>query len=109
MWASLGKLAALPADTRFTAPTSTQANIRFALAVEPGNEALQARAARVAEQRAQDQATVPFALAEELATNPFLRSAIPAVAAAAERHCGATLDGPSEVFAALREWRNGFR
>ncbi|MBV6474917.1 MAG: hydroxyacylglutathione hydrolase [Rhodocyclaceae bacterium] len=110
MWASLGKLAALPADTRvYCAHEYTQANIRFALAVEPGNEALQARAARVAEQRAQDQATVPFALAEELATNPFLRSAIPAVAAAAERHCGATLDGPSEVFAALREWRNGFR
>lgn len=110
MWASLGKLAALPADTQvYCAHEYTQANIRFALAVEPGNDALQARAARVAGQRAQGRATVPFTLAEELATNPFLRSALPAVATAAERHCGARLNGPAEVFAALREWRNGFR
>lgn len=110
MRASLGKLAGLPADTRvYCAHEYTQTNIRFALCVEPDNAALQARAARVAALRAQNQATVPFTLAEELATNPFLRASVPTVAEAASRQVGKTLSDPLEVFAALREWRNGFR
>jgi hydroxyacylglutathione hydrolase len=110
MWASLGKLAALPADTRvYCAHEYTQSNIRFALAVEPGNAALQARAKRVAHLRADRQSTVPFTLAEERQTNPFLRSGEAEVTAAAERHCGARLSGAAEVFAALREWKNDFR
>ncbi|MCC7270723.1 MAG: hydroxyacylglutathione hydrolase [Rhodocyclaceae bacterium] len=110
MWSSLGKLAALPPETGvYCAHEYTESNIRFALAVEPGNAALLTRAGRVAELRRNLQQTVPFALAEELATNPFLRSAQPEVARAAERHCGTALPGATEVFAALREWRNGFR
>ncbi|MBI4987267.1 MAG: hydroxyacylglutathione hydrolase [Rhodocyclales bacterium] len=110
MWASLCKLAALPADTRvYCAHEYTQSNVRFALAVEPGNAALQSRAARVAQLRGRLQPTVPFTLAEELETNPFLRGAQPEVAASAERHCGARLSGAAEVFAVLREWKNNFR
>ena len=110
MRSSLGKLASLPPGTRvYCAHEYTQSNVRFALAVEPGNEALQVRATRVAELRREQQPTVPFILAEELATNPFLRSAEPAVALAVERHCGRKLSGPAEVFAVLREWKNGFR
>ena len=110
MWSSLGKLAALPPETNvYCAHEYTESNIRFALAVESGNAALLTRAGRVAELRRNLQPTVPFALAEELATNPFLRSAQPEVARAAERHCGTALPGATEVFAALREWRNGFR
>jgi len=52
---------------------------------------------------------VPFALADELETNPFLRCHQAEVADAARRHCGRALQGPVEVFAALREWKNGFR
>jgi hydroxyacylglutathione hydrolase len=75
MWASLGNLAALPRDTLvFCAHEYTQSNIRFALAVEPGNAALQSRAGRVAQLRAGNRPTVPFTLAEELETNPFLRA-----------------------------------
>lgn len=110
MWSSLGKLAALPPETNvYCAHEYTESNIRFALAVESGNAALLTRAGRVAELRRNLQPTVPFTLAEELATNPFLRSAQPEVARAAERHCGTALPGATEVFAALREWRNGFR
>ena len=110
MWASLSRLAVLPADTNvYCAHEYTQSNIRFALAVEPGNAALQARAGRVARLRAEGQPTVPFKLAEELETNPFLRGAQAEVAASAERHVGARLSGAGEVFAALREWKNGFR
>lgn len=110
MWNSLRKLAALPGGTRvYCAHEYTQSNIRFALAVEPGNAALQMRAERVAQLRSNRQATVPFTLAEELQTNPFLRSAQAGVAASAERHSGARLSSPAEVFAVLREWKNGFR
>jgi hydroxyacylglutathione hydrolase len=110
MWASLCKLAALPGDTRvYCAHEYTQTNIRFALAVEPGNAALQARAGRVAQLRADGRPTVPFLLMEEQETNPFLRSPQAEVAASAERRCGARLPTTVEVFAALREWRNGFR
>ncbi|HWU84114.1 MAG TPA: hydroxyacylglutathione hydrolase, partial [Rhodocyclaceae bacterium] len=44
MFNSLNKLAALPADTRvYCAHEYTQSNLRFALAVEPDNAALQQR------------------------------------------------------------------
>jgi len=110
MWASLNKLAALPAHTRvYCAHEYTQSNVRFAQTVEPGNTALQARAANVARLRANDTPTVPFTIGEELETNPFLRGAQAAVAAAAERHSSAKLSGANEVFAVLREWKNGFR
>lgn len=110
MWASLNKLAALPPDTNvFCAHEYTQSNIRFALAVEPNNIRLQQRADNVARLRAGQQATVPFSLAEERETNPFLRCTEPDVAAAAARHFGTMLAGPAEVFAALREWKNNFR
>lgn len=110
MFRSLGRLAALPAETRVhCAHEYTQTNIRFALAVEPGNADLRARAERVAQLRARGEPTVPFTLAEELATNPFLRAGEAEVAASAGRWRGGALEQPVEVFAALREWRNGFR
>lgn len=74
MWASLSKLAALPDDTRvYCAHEYTAANARFALTVEPGNAALKARAEAIAKRRARGLPTVPSTLAEERATNPFLR------------------------------------
>ena len=110
MWASLCKLAALPGDTLvYCAHEYTQSNIRFALAVEPGNAALQMRAKRVAQLRADRQSTVPFTLAEERQTNPFLRSGEAEVTATAERHCGARLSGAADVFTEFGEGQNDFR
>ena len=110
MWASLCKLAALPPDTRvYCAHEYTLSNIRFALAVEPGNAALEARAASVAALRAADQPSVPSQLAMEMETNPFLRCSVEAVAGAASRRSGRPLSSGVEVFAALREWKNVFR
>ncbi|MCS6987410.1 MAG: hydroxyacylglutathione hydrolase [Sphingomonadaceae bacterium] len=75
LFAALGKLSALPPETRvFCAHEYTLANARFALSVEPDNAPLKARYRQVQEQRARGEATVPFRLAEELATNPFLRA-----------------------------------
>ena len=75
MHESLSKLAALPEATIvYSGHEYTQSNAKFALTVDPENVALQARAAKIEELRAGDQPTVPSTLAEELATNPFLRS-----------------------------------
>jgi hydroxyacylglutathione hydrolase len=107
---SLAKLAALPGATRiYCAHEYTLANLRFARAVEPDSAALRARQARDEARRARNEPTVPSLLADELATNPFLRAGVPAVFAAAEAHAGRPLANAVEAFATLREWKNGFR
>ncbi|MFN7779748.1 MAG: hydroxyacylglutathione hydrolase [Betaproteobacteria bacterium] len=109
MVGSLAKLAALPPATRvYCAHEYTLANLRFARAVEPDNAALAARSERCAALRASGTPTVPSTLAEELATNPFLRCEVAAVRAAAERIDAGTAAGPVATFAALRAWKNRF-
>lgn len=106
---SLGKLARLPADTRvYCGHEYTLANIRFAEAVEPGNRALAERKGREQAKRERGEPTLPSTIAEELATNPFLRCGEPEVIASAERHAGRRLKTPVEVFAEIREWKNNF-
>jgi hydroxyacylglutathione hydrolase len=110
MAASLAKLAALPADTRvYCAHEYTLANLHFALAVEPGNAALRERQTRDRGKRDRGQPTVPSTIAEERATNPFLRAGEPAVFAAAQAHAGRKLADAVDAFAVVREWKNGFR
>ncbi|WP_127997591.1 hydroxyacylglutathione hydrolase [Piscinibacter defluvii] len=109
MHASLARLAALPGDTRVCcAHEYTLSNLRFAHAVEPGNEALARYAAWCEAERAQQRPTLPSTIARERAVNPFLRCDEPAVVAAAVAH-GAPSRGGSDVFAALRQWKNEFR
>ncbi len=75
MHASLQKLAKLPGETKvYCGHEYTASNLKFALHVEPGNEAAKAKAASVAEARAKNRPTVPGVLSDELATNPFLRT-----------------------------------
>lgn len=106
---SLARLAALPGATRiYCAHEYTQANIRFALAVEPENLELIARAEEVADLRAAHRPTLPTTIGTELAVNPFLRWDAPTVIAAARRFSGKPLTQPDEVFAAIREWKNRY-
>jgi len=108
MKASLSLLAALPEETLvYCAHEYTQANLNFALAVEPGNPQLQSRVAAVARARAEGRPTVPSTMALEKATNPFLRCREPEIVAAARRR-GANVADETAVFAAIREWKNGF-
>ena len=107
MWSSLSKLAVLAPETRvFCGHEYTLANIRFARAVEPDNAALIAREAREKERRAQGDPTLPSTIAEEHATNPFLRVALPNVKAAAEMHARHSLEGDVATFAEIRAWKN---
>jgi hydroxyacylglutathione hydrolase len=110
MLTSLDRLAALPPTTRvYCAHEYTLANIRFALAVEPHNAALQARAASAQATRARHEPTVPSTIALELATNPFLRCSEPSIRAAAQRRGGGADLDRVQTFAAIRAWKDGFR
>ncbi len=76
MWQSLNKIMKLPQNTQiYCAHEYTETNGRFAQTIEPKNADLKARMQQVKQLRSEKQATVPFSLAEELATNPFLRAA----------------------------------
>jgi hydroxyacylglutathione hydrolase len=75
MFASLRKLATLPAGTLVCCGHEyTMGNARFALTVEPDNAALRARAEEARRQREANQPTVPSRLGDEMAANPFLRA-----------------------------------
>lgn len=104
---SLVRLARLPADTRvYCAHEYTLANLGFADWVEPESRALAARRADAEARRARGEPTVPSLLADELATNPFMRTAQTPVVEAAELWVGKSLDGRQAVFRALRTWKD---
>lgn len=110
MLASLGRLAALPADTLvYCAHEYTLSNLRFAAAVEPAAAAVAQRLAEVEAQRGQGLATVPSSIGVELATNPFLRTGTAAVRSAAADRLGRAPTTEAECFAAIREWKNVYR
>ncbi len=84
MHANLQRLAALAPETLvYCAHEYTLSNGRFALTVEPGNEALARRMHEVEASRAAGAATVPTTIGLELATNPFMRA--PSAAELAKR------------------------
>ncbi|MFA7580021.1 hydroxyacylglutathione hydrolase [Castellaniella sp.] len=110
MLASLDKIGGLPGHTLVCcAHEYTQANIRWALQIEPHNTALQARATEVGTLRAQGRPTVPSRLAQEHETNPFLRVRQATVRQAVQQHTGVPGGADAAVLAALREWKNNFR
>ena len=75
MLASLGRLAGLPDQTQvYCGHEYTEKNLRFAATLEPGNRALRDKLAHVEALRRAGKPTVPSTLAEERATNPFLRT-----------------------------------
>ena len=109
MLASLDKLAALPGNT-VTCCTHeyTLSNLRFALAVDPENQALAAHQIHCENLRKQHQPTLPTSIAQELLINPFLRSRQPALISSA-RHFDAAAHDDVSVFAAIRQWKNQFK
>jgi hydroxyacylglutathione hydrolase len=105
MWNSLSKFRTLPDSTRiYCAHEYTLSNARFALTVDGGNPLLKDRAARVAKMRDANEPTVPSTLAEERATNPFLRADRPELAAAV----GLAGSPPAKVFGAIRAAKDSF-
>lgn len=109
MHESLTRLAQAPDSTRvYCGHEYTLSNVKFARAAEPGNQRLIELEARVAEQRAKDEPTLPSDIAQEKATNPFLRVGQPEIVASASRHAGKPLTDAVSVLAAIRDWKNNF-
>lgn len=109
MSASLGKLAALPAETRvYCGHEYTLDNLRFAAQVEPKNPALIQFGADAKQLREKGLPTLPSTIERELSLNPFLRCAEDSVRLSANEHAGHELAGPVEVFAEIRRWKDGF-
>ena len=105
MWASLLKLRALPDDTLiYCGHEYTDANIRFALTIEPDNKDLRARADEAKRQLAAGQDTIPTRMGAEKRENVFLRADVPAVAAAV----GLAGKPAAEVFTEVRARKNRF-
>lgn len=107
MHASLTRLASLPESTQvFCAHEYTLANLRFASAVSPDDEAVRARFEHTRSLRDDHRATLPSTIGEERRTNPFLRAAEPQLHHAAEAHWGESLPDEVACFAALRRWKD---
>ena len=92
MHANLQRIAAVPGDVRiYCGHEYTLANARFAAHADPDNAAVAARLDKVAALRDAGSITLPTTVAEELATNPFVRAT------------------DSDDFARLRSAKDSFR
>ncbi len=105
MWDSLSKFLAMPDDMRiYSGHNYGQANGRFAMSIEPDNAALKDRIERIKKADAEGAPIVPVTMAEEKATNPFLRATQPSVKQAVNL---AGADDAS-VFAEVRRRKDAF-
>ena len=106
MYLSVSQFKTLHPSTRlYCGHEYTQSNARFALSVEPGNLALQQRAADVDRLRAQGKMTCPTTIGDELRTNPFLRTDSSEI----RSNINLRRADDVEVFAELRLRKDGFR
>ena len=107
---SLQRLITLPKDTLVCcAHEYTLSNLRFALEVEPNNQALQTWVARANQLRSEGKFTVPTTIGHELEVNPFLRCHEPSVLQVATVQAGRNLQDPADVFAVLRAWKDVYK
>ena len=107
MLRSLQRLQDLPAATRvYCAHEYTLANLAFALKAEPENATLRDRYSVVTEKRERGEITLPSTLAQECASNPFLRTDSPSLRARICEREGSDTLSQVEVFAALRGWKD---
>jgi hydroxyacylglutathione hydrolase len=108
MLASLDTLAALPDATRVCcAHEYTLSNLKFACAVEPGNQALTDYTLKAQALRLQRQPTLPSSILLERQINPFLRTRQATVIQSVQAFDASACDEVS-IFAALRQWKNQF-
>jgi hydroxyacylglutathione hydrolase len=113
------KLARLPDATQvYCGHEYTQSNLRFALAVEPGNRALVEKLRWVAERRAKAapdwhdataaEMTIPSTIGEERATNPFMRVTSQEIVASVRAKYPDTATDPITILGRVREMKDRF-
>jgi hydroxyacylglutathione hydrolase len=106
---SLGKLAALPDATKvYCGHEYTEKNLRFALTLEPSNQALKAKHEWSLKANQEGKFTVPSTIGEEKQTNPFLRTNSAELRANLKKRNPAVDDDPVALFAMARELKDHF-
>ncbi len=109
MHASLQRLAKLPAETMVCcAHEYTQANLEFALAVEPCNTSTLNYRDRVQLLRAENKPTLPSSIGLELEINPFMRCHHDTLHKAASAFSQKAISSDVDTFATIRSWKDNF-
>ncbi|PLX38588.1 MAG: hydroxyacylglutathione hydrolase [Hyphomicrobiales bacterium] len=106
MWGSLDRLSSmLPDETQvYCGHEYTLANAKFAVTVDPANDALRERLEEVVALRKEGKPTLPTTMGLERATNPFLRARDAGIRA----HLGMKNASDAEVFAEIRARKDNF-
>jgi hydroxyacylglutathione hydrolase len=109
MLSSLNKLNALSDKTHvYCAHEYTEANLNFALAVEPGNSELIHYYNQVIQKRAENIPTIPSSMLVEKKINPFLRCEQPEIMASASEYSGSKVEDSLTTFTVIRAWKDNF-
>lgn len=109
MHSALQRLMSLPNTTKaYPTHEYSLANLDFAAAVEPDNQAIQSAISQCQQQRKQGLPTLPTTLATEALINPFVRCHQPDVIIAANQRAETQLASQTEVFSTIRQWKNNF-
>jgi len=106
---SLTKLADLPENTQvYCTHEYTQANLAFALTVEPNNQELINYNNKVSELRSKDHPTIPSSIQLEKQINPFLRCHKQSIQSSAKQFETDTNATPLDTFTTIRRWKDQF-
>ncbi|MFT7007351.1 MAG: hydroxyacylglutathione hydrolase [Colwellia sp.] len=106
---SLTKLADLPDNTQvYCTHEYTQANLAFALTVEPNNQELVNYNNKVSELRSKGYATIPSTIELEKKINPFLRCHEQSIQTSAQQFATDTNATPQDTFTTIRRWKDQF-
>ncbi|CAM3587890.1 hydroxyacylglutathione hydrolase [Pseudoalteromonas sp. CO348] len=109
MWRSFEKLLTLPDTCKvYCTHEYTLANLAFAEAVEPTNQALTQYHQQAKSLRANNERTVPTTIEQQKAINPFLRAANEAILTQVPTQFIAPENTPEARFSALRKWKDNF-
>lgn len=107
MATSLLKLGALSDNLKvYCGHEYTLANLNFAKIAEPDNSAIFTRFEQDLAKLKNNQPAVPSDLAQEKATNPFLRFNKEPVSSNISTHSKTQLTSPAELFSNLRSWKD---
>jgi hydroxyacylglutathione hydrolase len=106
---SLAKLAALPDSTQvYCGHEYTEKNLRFALTLEPGNQAIKSKHEWTKQIRAEGKYSIPSTIGEEKQINPFLRTDSAELRASLKKIDPAIGDDRVAIFAKARELKDRF-
>lgn len=106
---SLAKLSALPDSTQvYCGHEYTEKNLRFALTLEPNNQALKQKYEWTRKLRAEGKYTIPSTIGDEKRFNPFLRTDSPELRASLKKIDPALGDDKVRIFAKARELKDRF-